>query len=107
MSRSAPFAASTTATQGRVSAVNTTGRPRTQHPLLAHIEPDRANQSDHAYEEGRVEMGEEDVRERERHAVAHHLARRPLAALEQQGLPLAHESEGGDVSLHRRPSRGR
>src|SRR2546427_2243600 len=73
------------------------------HRLLPPLEPERADQPDNAEEVVRVEMGEEDIRQRERHAVAHHLALRPLAALEQQGLPLAHESESGDVALDGRP----
>src|SRR5207253_10771947 len=78
-------------------------RPVQPHRLLPPLKPERADQPDHAEDVVRVEMREEDVGERERHAVAHHLALRPLAALEQQGLPLAHESEGGNVALDRRP----
>src|SRR5207247_4435374 len=71
--------------------------------LGSGLQPERADQPDHAEEVVGVEMGEEDIREREAHPVAQHLALRPLAALEQQGLSLAHESEGGDVALDRRP----
>src|SRR5438552_13703006 len=47
----------------------------------------------------RSEMREEDFREREAHAVAHHLPLGPLAAFEQQGLTLAHQGDGGDIAL--------
>src|SRR3989449_9769278 len=74
---------------------------RTVQPqrLGARLQPQRAHNPDHAEEVVGVEMGEEDLREREAHAVAHHLALGALAALEQQRLTLTHEGEGGDVAL--------
>src|SRR5690606_13923515 len=62
-------------------------------------QPEGAEQADDAEEVVGVEVGEEDVAEGEAHAVAHHLALGALAAVEQQGLPLAGEREGGDVAV--------
>jgi hypothetical protein len=53
-----------------------------------------------------VKVREENVAQRERHVVAHHLPLRPLAAIEEQRLPLAHERERCDVTLDGGPRRG-
>src|SRR5437764_14822873 len=47
-----------------------------------------------------VKMREEDLGQSEAHPVAHHLALRALAALEQERLALAHERHRGDVAPH-------
>src|SRR6184192_1881407 len=46
-----------------------------------------------------MKMREEDLRQREAHPVAHHLALGALAALEQESLPFPHERHRGDVAL--------
>src|SRR6184192_580042 len=74
-------------------------RPIQPHRLGACLQPQRANQSDHAKEVVRVKMSEEDLRQREAHPVAHHLALGALAALEQESLPFPHERHRGDVAL--------
>src|SRR5437764_15467592 len=48
----------------------------------------------------RVKMREEDLGQGKAHAVAHHLALRTLATLEQERLALAHQRHRGDVALH-------
>ena len=48
-----------------------------------------------------MEVREEDVLEGERHAVAHHLSLRALAAIEEQGLTFAHHCDGRNVALDR------
>src|SRR5713226_6531148 len=50
-----------------------------------------------------VKMREEDLRQREAHPVAHHLALGALAALEQQRFAFADKRHRGDVALYRRP----
>src|SRR5947199_1012861 len=72
--------------------------------LGSGLQPERADQPDHAEEVVGVEMGEEDLREREAHPVAQQLALGAFPALAQQRLTLAHESQGRDVALYRRPS---
>src|SRR5438094_9412361 len=57
-------------------------RPIQPHRLGARLQPQRANQSDHAKEVVRVKMREEDLRQRKAHPVTHHLALGALAALE-------------------------
>src|SRR6267143_1919781 len=54
-----------------------------------------------------VEVGEEDLGERERHPKAHHLALGALATLEQQRLALSLQGQRGDVALHGGPGGGR
>src|SRR6266567_3940824 len=66
----------------------------------AALQPERAHQADHAEEVVGVEMREEDLVERERHAVAHHLALRALAAIHQEGFAFAHDGEPRNVAFH-------
>src|SRR5213595_1603848 len=47
-----------------------------------------------------VKMREEDLGQRKTHPVAHHLALRALAALEQERLTLADQRHRGDVAFH-------
>jgi hypothetical protein len=82
-------------------------RPPEMERIGAPLERHRPHQADHAEHVVCVEMREENVTERERDAEAHHLPLRPFAAIEEQGLPFAHERHGGDVALHRRARRGR
>jgi hypothetical protein len=53
-----------------------------------------------------VKVREEDLGQREAHAVAHHLALGAFAALEEQCLPLAVNGEAGDVSFDGWPGGG-
>lgn len=53
-----------------------------------------------------MEVGEKDLGQGEAHAVAHHLALRSLAALEQQRLAAARNHQGGNAALDRRPRGG-
>ena len=74
-------------------------RPPQAQRLRAPLERHRPHQPDHADHVVGVEVREEDVGERERDAVAHHLPLRALAAVEQQRLALAHDGERGDVAF--------
>src|SRR2546422_9727813 len=73
----------------------------------ARLKSERADQPDHAEKVIRVEIGKEDLGQREAHAVAHHLALRALAALEEQRLAFAHEGDTGDIPFHGGPGRRR
>src|SRR6266550_6249345 len=66
----------------------------------AALQPERAHQADHAEEVVGVEMREEDFVERERHAVAHHLALSALTAVDEKRLALAHDGEPRNVAFH-------
>ena len=80
--------------------------PQSQR-LRASLQRHRSQQTDHADHVIGVEVREEQILERERHAVAHHLALRTFSAVEQQRLPLSHERDRGDIAFHRRTRRGR
>src|SRR5688572_3912572 len=82
---------------------------RTPEPqwIRSSLERHRAHQSDDADDVVSVEVRKENVAQRERHAVAHHLSLRYFTAVEQHRLSLAHQSDRGDVALHRRAGRGR
>ena len=54
-----------------------------------------------------VKMGEKDLPQCERSAIAHHLALGALPALEQQRLAFALQGERGDVAFDGRPGGGR
>src|SRR4029079_9465852 len=54
---------------------------------------------DHAEQVIGVHVGEEDVLERERHSVSHHLSLRALAAVEHQRLALSMDRERTHVAL--------
>src|SRR5437588_4817436 len=71
--------------------------------LGAPLQAQRPNQSNDAQEMIGVEVGEEDFGQREAHAVAHHLALRAFAALEQQRLALTMNCNSGDVSFYGGP----
>jgi hypothetical protein len=75
-------------------------RPPEAHGLLPTLQRERAKQADHADHVVAVQVCEEDVVQRERHSVAHHLPLRPLAAVEHQRLPLANERDGGNPPLN-------
>src|SRR5258706_1824399 len=66
----------------------------------AALQPERAHQTDHAEEVVGVEMREEDLVERERHAVAHHLALGAFAAVDEKRLAFAHDGEPRNVAFH-------
>src|SRR6266850_513593 len=66
----------------------------------AALQTERAHQPDHAQEMVGVEVREEDLVERERHAVAHHLALRAFAAIHQEGFAFAHDGEPRNVAFH-------
>jgi len=74
------------------------------HRLGACLQSQRPDQPDHSEKMIGMKVGEKDLRQREAHPVAHHLALGALAALEQQRLAFAHEGQRGDVALYRRPS---
>ena len=80
--------------------------PETQ-PLGATLQRHRAHQPDHAEQVVGVHVREEDVLERERHAVAHHLPLRAFAAVEHQRLAFAMDRERRHVAFDRGPRRGR
>jgi len=71
------------------------------------LELHRPHQADDAEDMIGVEMGEEDVAEDKRDAVAHHLSLGPFTAVEHQRFAFAHDSDGGHVALDRRPRRRR
>src|SRR5207248_4593201 len=75
-------------------------RPIQPHRLGARLQPQRANQSDHAKEVVRVKMREEDLRQRKAHPVTHHLALGALAALEQESLAFAYQSHSRHIALY-------
>src|SRR5829696_3514117 len=54
-----------------------------------------------------MEVREEQICQRERDAVAHHLALRSFAAVEEQRLTFAHERDRCDIALHGGTRRGR
>src|SRR5256885_9465769 len=81
-------------------------RPIQPHRLGARLQPERANQSDHAEEVVRVKMRKKNLGQRKAHPIAHHLALGPLTTLEQESLAFAHEGHRGDVALDRGASRG-
>src|SRR6266480_1623309 len=89
-------------TQDLLCALRSVERQR----LGASLQPQRANQADDTEEVISMKVSEEDFGEREAHAVAHHLALGAFAALEQQRLALAVNSEATDVSFDGRPGRG-
>src|SRR2546425_2888678 len=70
------------------------------HGLRPRLKSERADQSDHPEKMVGVKMREEDLRQREAHPVAHHLALGALAALEQESLAFAHEGDTGDIPLY-------
>src|SRR6266566_3832626 len=70
------------------------------HRLGARLQPERANQSDHTEEVVRVKMREEDLRQREAHPVAHHLALGALTTLEQESLAFAYQSHSRHIALY-------
>src|SRR5258706_2469718 len=77
----------------------------------AALQPERAYQTDHAEEVVGVEVREEDLVERERHAVAHHLALGAFAAVHEKRLTLAGDRQTGNVAFDggarsRRPEKG-
>src|SRR5437867_2840135 len=77
------------------------------HRLLPSLQPQRTDKPDDAQEMIGVKVREEDLGQRKAHPVAHHLALGALAALEQQRLAFAHESESADVPLDGGPSGAR
>jgi len=66
----------------------------------------RSHQADDADDVIGMKVREEDICNRERDVVTHHLALRSLAAVEEQRLTLAHDGQRGDVALDGR-ARGR
>ena len=74
------------------------GRRPEAHRLLPTLQPHRPEQPDNPEKVIRMQMGEEDLVEREAGPVAHHLPLRPLAAIEHQQLPLALHRQGADVA---------
>jgi hypothetical protein len=72
--------------------------PQPQH-LRAPLELQRAREPHDAEQVVGVRVREEDVGEGERHAVAHHLPLRPLAAVDEDRLALAHHGDRRDVAL--------
>src|SRR6267143_2900399 len=71
--------------------------------LRPPLQAQRPNQSNDAQEMIGVKVGEEDFGQRKAHPVAHHLALRAFAALEQQRLALAMNGEARDISFYSRP----
>ena len=67
--------------------------------LRASLQRHRAQEPDDPEEVIGVEVGEEDVADVERDAVAHHLPLRPFAAVEEQRLPLTDEGKGRDPAF--------
>ena len=76
-------------------------------PLDSALKRHGPHQSDHAEQVVGVHVGEEDVLERERHAVSHHLSLRALAAVEHQRLALSVNRERRHVALDGWARRGR
>src|SRR2546430_17251132 len=74
-------------------------RPIQPHRLGPRLQPERPNQPDHPEKMIGMKMREEDLRQRKAHPVAHHLALRALAALEQESLAFADKRHRGDVAL--------
>ena len=69
------------------------------------LQAERADQSDDAEEMIGVKVSEEDLGEREAHAVAHHLALRAFAAFEEERFPFPVNGQPGNVALDGGPSR--
>ena len=81
------------------------GTPETEG-LGAALKGHGSDQSDHAEQVIGVHVGKEDVLERERDPVSHHLTLGAFAAIEHQRLAFAVERERGDVALDGRTRRG-
>src|SRR5437867_11628695 len=75
-----------------------------RHGFSARLEAEGADQPDYAEKMIGMKVREEDLGQRKAHPVAHHLALGALAALEEQGLTFAHESESANVPLDGGPS---
>src|SRR5207237_1805334 len=71
------------------------------------LQAERADQPDDAEEVIGVKVREEDLGEREAHAVAHHLALGAFAALQQKRFALSVDSQSRNVSLDGGPGRRR
>jgi len=67
--------------------------------LGARLERQRAEQAEQSEKMIGMKVREENIAQRERDAVAHHLALSALAAVDKQRFPLADEREGGDAAL--------
>src|SRR5690606_10231175 len=66
---------------------------------LAELQRERLQQAQRTEEVIGVEVREEQILEREAHAVAHHLALRAFAAVEHQRLALAQQRDGGEATF--------
>src|SRR5262245_39861654 len=75
-----------------------TGPPQSK-PFRAALQRHRAHQSDHAEQMIRVKVRKEDVFERKRDSVAHHLPLRAFAAIEHQRLAFAMHCERRHIAL--------
>jgi hypothetical protein len=73
-----------------------TGRPQPE-ALGSSLECHRPDQAGDAKDVIGMGMRKKEVLERKGDSETHHLALRPLAAIEQQGLPLPNEREGCDA----------
>ena len=75
--------------------------------LRAILELHRAHETNNAEHVVSVEVREEDVGRQERDPVAHHLALRAFAAIEEERLAVAHEGDGRDIAFDSGAGRGR
>jgi len=76
-------------------------RPPKAHRLRTALQLQRTHETNHTEHMVGMEVREEYVGHGERDAVAHHLPLRTLAAVDEQGLPLANDGDTCHVSLHR------
>jgi hypothetical protein len=79
-------------------ALRSTWSPQAER-LRASLQRHRSHQADHADHMIGMEVCEEDVGQSEGDAVAHHLALRSFAAVEEKCLAFAHDRERCDIAL--------